>query len=97
MYQDLINNIIPADDLHWDSTENKYVSLSEQEVQEVIGRCLEQGITDLDQVYKVIQWCGIIRVGQLLWKNFLLGSLEISGFDKMNEPIFKTSRRKDEN
>lgn len=87
MYSKLINNIIPADDLHWDSTENRYVSLSEEETQDIIKACIEQGITELDKIFKIVSWCGTIRVGQLLWKNFLMGSVKISGIDG-DEPLF---------
>lgn len=93
-YNYLINNLIPADDLHWCEDEQKYVSLSEEEIRDVITKCIEQGINDLDDVHKMIQWCGTIRVGQLLWKNFLLGSLEVSGFDKDNEPRFIPNKEK---
>lgn len=93
MYKNIINNVIPADDLHWDSLENKYVSLSEEETKEIISACIEQGITDLEEVYAMISWCGTIRIGQILWKNFLSGSVKINGFEG-DEPLF--SARKDE-
>jgi hypothetical protein len=91
-YNDLINNLIPADDLHWCKEEQKYVSLSEDEINDVILRCVEQGISDISDIHKMIQWCGAIRIGQLLWKNFLLGSLNVSGFDRDNEPRFIANR-----
>lgn len=98
MYKDFINNLIPADDLHWCTEEQKYVSLSDKEINEIIMRCLDQGMSDLSDVHKVVQWCGIIRVGQLLWKNFLSGSLKITSFDKDNEPRFTpTQEIKNEN
>jgi hypothetical protein len=87
MYKNLINNIIPADDLHWDKTEKKYVSLSEDEIKDIVNACMEQGITELDGVFKMIAWCGSIRVGNLLWKNFLKGAVKITGFDN-DEPLF---------
>lgn len=87
MYKNLINNIIPADDLHWDESEKKYVSLSEDETKDIINACIEQGMTDLDKVFKMVSWCGHVRVGNLLWKNFLLGSVKITGFDG-EEPLF---------
>lgn len=93
MYKDIINNVIPADDLHWDPVENKYVSLSEEETKDIINACIQQGITELDEVFAVVSWCGNIRVGHILWKNFLGGSVKISGFDG-GEPLF--SARKDE-
>jgi hypothetical protein len=91
MYNYLINNIIPADDLYWDELENKYVSLSPEETQEIILACIDQGMTDLKSIYKVVSWCGEVRVGQLLWKNFLLGSVRISGFD-YDEPMFSPNK-----
>ena len=95
MYKYVINNIIPADDLHWCEEEGKYVSLSRDEVDEVVVACLNQGMSDLPSIMKVIQWCGNIRVGQILWKNFLSGSVHITGFDG-GEPRFGPSKE-DEN
>jgi len=94
MYKDIINNVIPADDLHWDPAENKYVSLSEDETKEIISACIEQGMTELDDVFAMVSWCGAIRVGQILWKNFLHGSVKIKGFHE-GEPLF--SARKENN
>lgn len=88
MYKQLINNIIPADDLHWCEEEGKYVSLSKQEMDDIITTCIEQGMTDLQDVFKFVQWCGNVRVAQILWKNFLSGSLRITGFDEDDEPRF---------
>lgn len=93
MYKDIINNVIPADDLHWDEQEKKYVSLSENETKEIINACIAQGITELDDVFGIVSWCGAIRVGQILWKNFLLGSVKITGFNG-EEPLF--AARKEE-
>lgn len=94
-YNDLINNLIPADDLHWCSEEKKYVSLSEEEVNEIILHCVEHGMNDLNDIHRVIKWCGTVRVGQLLWKNFLLNSIEIVGFDKEGEPKFAPNRKRE--
>jgi hypothetical protein len=93
MYKYLLNNIIPADDLHWCEEENKYVSLSRDEVDEIIAACMNNQITELDDIYKVISWCGNVRVGQILWKNFISGGVAINGFDDQGEPKF--SPRKD--
>lgn len=96
-YKQVINNIIPADDLHWDEEDKRYVSLSSEETQEIITRCIEEGMTDLQDVYKFVQWCGFVRVGQILMKNFLSGSLSVSGFDEENMPFFGTKRREYDN
>lgn len=87
-YKDIINNLIPADDLHWDEGENRYASLSGEETQEIIAKCIEVGMTDFDEMYKFVQWCGYVRIGQILMKNFMLGSLRVSGFDHEGMPYF---------
>lgn len=92
MYKHVINNIIPADDLHWCEEEGKYVSLSREEMDEIIAACMHQGIRELDDVFKVIQWCGNIRVGEILWRNFLSGGVRISGFDDQGEPKFSPGK-----
>lgn len=91
MYKHLINNLISADDLHWCEEDQKYVSLSYDETQDIITGCLSQGMTDLSEIYKVINWCGSVRVGQILWKNFLSGSIKIVGFDG-DEPRFSVNK-----
>jgi len=98
MYKHLINNIIPADDLHWDKVDNKYVSLSEKETQEIIAACLDQGMIEITDVCKVVQWCGYVRIGQILWRNFLQGSISICGFDENDDPLFTVKKEtNDEN
>jgi len=92
MYKDIINNVIPADDLHWDPVENKYVSLSEEETKDIVNACIQQGITELDEVFAMVSWCGAIRIGQILWKNFLQGTVKVTRFEG-GEPLF--SARKD--
>jgi hypothetical protein len=93
-YKKIINNLLPADDLHWCKEEQKYVSLSEEETNEIIVRCMEQGMNSLEDVYKFVSWCGSMRVGELLWKNYLSGHLEVVGFDENNEPLFSVAGNK---
>jgi len=92
-HKHIINNLIPADDLHWDEEDQRYVSLSSEETQEIINRCIEEGMQDLQDVYKFVQWCGFVRVGEILMKNFLSGSLSVSGFDEEGMPYFGAKRR----
>lgn len=96
MYKYILNNILPADDLHWDELEKKYVSLSSEEIQEIIMTCMKQDIMDLKEIYKVVSWCGEIRVGNLLWKNLLLGTIKISGFSENGEPMFSANNQREE-
>jgi hypothetical protein len=93
-YKHLINNLIPADDLHWDDEDQRYVSLSTEETQDIINRCIEEGLTDLKDVYMFVQWCGYVRIGQILMKNFLSGSLSVNGFDHEGMPFFGPKKEK---
>ena len=97
MYGYILNNLIPADDLHWDEEEKRYVSLSKEETEEIILCCISQGIADFDNIVKVVNWYGGLRVGNLLLKNMLSGSIKVVGFDEENEPLFAAKEAEDEN
>jgi hypothetical protein len=84
----IINKIIAADDLHWCEEEQKYISLSKEDVDQLIAACSNQDMTEFEDMYKVIQWAGIVRVGQILLKNFMSGKIKITGFDIDGEPYF---------
>lgn len=86
-YAKVINRLIAADDLHYDPEQRKYVSLSSEEMDEIIKRCQELGITDDEEVKKVVAWCSYVRVGQILQRSFMAGRLRITGFSGI-EPIF---------
>lgn len=85
-YAKIINRLIAADDLHYDPQQRKYVSLSSEEMDEIIKKCLELGIND-DEIKKVVAWCSYVRVGQILQRSFLAGRLKITGFSGI-EPLF---------
>jgi hypothetical protein len=84
----MLNKIISADDLHWCEEEKKYVSLSEDELEKIMMNCIEQDITELEDIYKMIQWAGLVRVGNLLLNNFLNNTIKVVKFDENNEPCF---------
>lgn len=86
-YQQLINRIIAADDLHYDASQNRYVSLSEKEVDDIIRKCVENGIKDAARIQQVVAWCGTLRVGQLLYRSFMTGQVRVTGI-RDNEPLF---------
>lgn len=92
MYKHIINNLIPADDLHWCEEEGKYVSLSREEIDDLIAACVGQGITELDDIFRVVRWRGEIRIGEILWKNFMSGGIRITGFDEAGEPMFSPKK-----
>lgn len=87
-HDNVINKIIPADDLHWCEEDQKYTSLSMEELDSIIINCVDQGITNLEEISKVVTWAGFVKVGNLLLKNFLTNRLAITGFDSDDEPLF---------
>lgn len=88
--KDVINNLIPADDLYWCEEENQYGLLSMEEIDSLLQACTEQGMTEdnMGDIMKLIRWCETIRAGQLLWKNFVAGRIGVYKFDEDGEPVF---------
>jgi len=37
-YEQIINRLIPADDLHWDDQQRRFASLSHDEVDEIVAK-----------------------------------------------------------
>ncbi len=87
-YHQIINQLIPADDLHWYEEEQEYKPISKDQLDEIILACVNQEITELDDICKIINWASVVNVGNLLLKNFLYGNIKITGFDKNEEPYF---------
>jgi hypothetical protein len=86
--KDVLNKLIPADDLYWDKHDGKYIAHSEEEINSILTLCLENGITDQSEIMKVFNWCTSVRVGELLMKGFLAGKILILGIDQNDELIF---------
>ena len=84
-----INKLIAADDLHWSEEENRYISLSNEEIDKIIEVCVKQDIVDEEKIYKVVKWAGEVRIGNILLNNFLKNSIKITDFDG-NEPYFNS-------
>ena len=53
-YQKIINKIIPADDLHWCEEEKRYIPISMEDIDKIIINCVNQGITDMDDIIKAV-------------------------------------------
>lgn len=87
-YQKIINKLIPADDLYWYDEEQEYKAVSKQQLDEIILTCINQGISDLDEIHKVVNWATLVNAGNLLLKNFLYGNIKITAFDENEEPYF---------
>jgi hypothetical protein len=86
--KDILNKLIPADDLHWDEAEQKYIALSQDEVADIINATLENGFEEEEDIIKVLNWATGVKVGDILLKNLLNGQLSISDFDDDGEPLF---------
>jgi hypothetical protein len=86
--KDILNKLIPADDLYWDDYDNKYIALSKEEIDAVLIACVNDNIHDEQSMIEILQWCTSVRVGELLMKGFLAGKISILGLDKDGEPFF---------
>lgn len=86
--RDVVNQIIAADDLYWDDMEQKYVALSPDEIDNIIKMCIENDLVEQSQIMSVMHWCTNARVGEILMKNFLNGSIGIRSIDNTGEPEF---------
>lgn len=86
--KDIINKLIPADDLFWDDIEQRYTVHSLEEIDAILEACLNNNLTEEDSIMKVLQWCTSIRTGELLMKHFLAGNVGIVDLDKNGEPLF---------
>lgn len=82
--RDVVNKLIPADDLHWIDGEG-YVMLSLEEIDDII-RVGENHEMSEDEIFKMVRWCERVRAGQLLYKNVMSGGLRIHDFDG-DDPI----------
>ena len=78
-YEQIINRLIPADDLHWDEHQRRFASISRDEVDGIVAKCIDQGITDLDEINKIVHWCGFVRIGLLLRDAWLSDRVRIAG------------------
>jgi hypothetical protein len=82
-----LSEIIQTDDLHWNRTEKRFVSLSEEELDKIVMACVTCGIEDDDLIIKMVRWAEEIRTGNLLLKGVLEDRLGIL-FKEENEPSF---------
>lgn len=89
---EVINKLIPADDLYWDEHENKYIALSSSEIDDIIAACYDSGITTENGILNIMAWCTEVRVGEILMRNFLNGGIKIEGLDETGEPRFIPSK-----
>lgn len=78
------------DDLHWDENDKKFVALSEEEMETILMVSAKSGLDmdDEEVVMGVIRWAEHVRVGNILLRRVLDGSLAIGYVPGMEEPCF---------
>lgn len=86
--KDIINKLLPADDLYWSEEEGKYIALSPDEIDDIVHKAFDNGFTEEDEIIKILSWATTVRVGELLFKNFLKGQIAIRDIAKDGEPMF---------
>lgn len=87
-----LNQLVPQDELHWDSDTNTYNILSKDETAKVIRACVRVGMTNEKEIIKVLEEYERVRSGELLFKRFLNGSIGVYDFDAEGSPIFEPVR-----
>jgi hypothetical protein len=87
MAKHLLNRAIPADDLRFNEREQRLLALSDEDVDDVMKRCKQSGITDPSQIKAVIAWCCKARIGEILYRSLVAGQVRITGFSG-DEPRF---------
>lgn len=82
---DVLNKLIPADDLHW-VPDDGFVLLSMEEMDDIIRVGRNQDMSE-DDIFKMVRWCESVRAGEVLYKNVMSGNICIHHFEN-NEPVF---------
>lgn len=77
-----LTDIIPLDDLHWDSSSKSFQVLSETQVANIVEACYRIGMIDSYEIRKVIKEYEQVKCGNLFFKHFINGNLAIYEFHK---------------
>ena len=81
--------LIPADDLHWNEIQQEYVALSDTEIDAIILDCVQNaGISDPEIIHKVLQNFTNMKVGALLFKQYMDGNIAIDHLTELGEVGF---------
>jgi hypothetical protein len=75
-----INQIIKLDDLHWNEDEQKYVSLSQEEITKILEATFIAGQSErkTSVAKKVVDWATLARVNHLILQGVLAGRIKVS-------------------
>lgn len=84
-----LNNLVPFDDLHWDSKSNSYQILSPSDLDNVVKACVGAGLEDAKDILRVVREYENTRCGELMFDQFFAGRIGICGFSEEGSPIFE--------
>lgn len=85
---EIVNNLIAADDLHWNEEEQRYIALSREEIDEILLACIDQEMFSEKDCTRMLNWATHVKIGDILLRNFLTQRVKVVGFDKNDEPLF---------
>ena len=78
--------LIPADSLHWNAIQKEYVALSDLEIDAIILDCVENaGISDLEVIHRILQNFTNMKVGALIFKQYMDGNIGIDSLTESGE------------
>jgi hypothetical protein len=88
MKNPIVNELIPADSLHWSEDDGKFVVLSGKEIDKILIACYQNGMEDFDEMMKMIRWAEQIRTGNKLLNEFIKQNVAVTIIDEDGEPHF---------
>lgn len=83
----VINNLIPADDLHWNDYDQKYCAISEQDMDRIILTCHENGTSE-EIMQALVQSFVEYKTHHLLFKHFFKKNIGVYRL-KNGKPFFE--------
>ena len=87
-----LNNLVPFDNLHWDSESNSNQILSPSDLDNVIKACMNAGLEDSKDILKVVREYENTRCGELMFDQFFAGRISICAVSEEGSPIFESRR-----
>lgn len=88
-----INDAIPLDELNWCPEDNKFILLTDEEIQKV---CLAVGLDDDEACFRAVRWAELCRTGHLLLKGVLEGRIGIHVSEDEDVKLFPLKGEKNE-
>lgn len=93
--KDWMNGLIPADDLHWDEDDKKYVVVSKEEQDKLFKACFGCGLEEKETL-RIFRCFTYYKTSEVLFKHFLEGNIGIYSFDDNGSPIFEKLKHEEQ-